>query len=63
MTDLEKDLLFQATAAQKLWYACNNAVNALMLLPPSCLDEVDFPLSRDELINEMFSAIAWARPE
>ena len=43
--------------------ACDEAVAALMLLPPDCLDDVAGQPSRDELINNIFSAIARARPE
>ena len=50
-------------AAPDLLAACDDAVQALMLLSPDCLDDVDFSLSRNELINNIFSAIARARPE
>ena len=50
-------------AAPDLLGACDDAVQALMLLSPDCLDDVDFSLSRNELINNIFSAIARARPE
>ena len=50
-------------AAPDLLAACDEAVQALMLLSPDCLDNVDFSLSRDELINKIFSAIVRARPE
>jgi len=50
-------------AAPDLLAACDEAVAALMLLPPDCLDDVAGQPSRDELINNIFSAIARARPE
>ena len=50
-------------AAPDLLAACDDAVAALMLLPPDCLDDVAGQPSRDELINNIFSAIARARPE
>ena len=50
-------------AAPDLLAACDDAVAALMLLPPDCLDGVAGQPSRDELINNIFSAIARARPE
>ena len=50
-------------ATPDLLAACDDAVAALMLLPPDCLDDVAGQPSRDELINNIFSAIARARPE
>ena len=57
MTERDEANAALIAAAPDLLAACDDAVQALMLLSPDCLDDVDFSLSRDELINKIFAQL------